>query len=503
MPLAAGSSRSAFEHNIKTEIAAGKPQKQAVAIAYSKRGDADGPRFSRSPTWELRNMVKALSLHPWLNSDEENQRLQDAKAELARRKGAKRGDDGLSASIVPGKKPSVLDASVEASKRGLGKFASKSFEIGCMRACGFPVPQASAERTRAQEKAGEDWAKSEIKRRATRPEGAKRGDASSNFLSRWEKSRNNKPSHSGRSEEAINSELAALQREGEAQKDEKGKWPDKLLRKKDRLIREFDTNRHAEQIAAMETKRKDASDSRKGTYTVLVDGQEYQTHLTKDEAQQLAVVLNRARSNRSHLYDSGRATVRREDADIKGYPMSDDTKAKLDAALSKADVLTRRMDAAEREDAAQRLDGWKRRQGDHKHGKVRRDDGKELDEEAQAEERKKGFRSGLNGRSYLECPYKAHDPRFKPWMAGHRAGHDDHNRRHDEERKDAEFAAGDPPTEADLNRLERNVDRTWKEYEDARVKNYGVETPEIKRLEAVYQAAYQAYRMALRRRRDT
>ena len=40
MPLETGSSRSAFEHNVKTEIAAGKEQKQAVAIAYSKqRGD--------------------------------------------------------------------------------------------------------------------------------------------------------------------------------------------------------------------------------------------------------------------------------------------------------------------------------------------------------------------------------------------------------------------------------------------------------------------------------
>lgn len=40
MPLEKGSSKEAFERNIKTEIGAGKPQKQAVAIAYSmKRGD--------------------------------------------------------------------------------------------------------------------------------------------------------------------------------------------------------------------------------------------------------------------------------------------------------------------------------------------------------------------------------------------------------------------------------------------------------------------------------
>ncbi len=32
-----GKSQKAFTHNIKAEISAGKPQKQAVAIAYSKK----------------------------------------------------------------------------------------------------------------------------------------------------------------------------------------------------------------------------------------------------------------------------------------------------------------------------------------------------------------------------------------------------------------------------------------------------------------------------------
>lgn len=35
MPLKSGKSRKAFSANVKAEIAAGKPQKQAVAIAYS------------------------------------------------------------------------------------------------------------------------------------------------------------------------------------------------------------------------------------------------------------------------------------------------------------------------------------------------------------------------------------------------------------------------------------------------------------------------------------
>lgn len=42
MPLQSGKSKAAFSHNVEVEVEAGKPQKQAVAIAYSKeRGDCD------------------------------------------------------------------------------------------------------------------------------------------------------------------------------------------------------------------------------------------------------------------------------------------------------------------------------------------------------------------------------------------------------------------------------------------------------------------------------
>ena len=41
--------------------------------------------LSRQPTWALKNMIKALSMMPALNTEEENKRLKNARRELKTR----------------------------------------------------------------------------------------------------------------------------------------------------------------------------------------------------------------------------------------------------------------------------------------------------------------------------------------------------------------------------------------------------------------------------------
>jgi hypothetical protein len=48
MPLTKSTSKKAFKENIEKEIAAGKPPKQAVAIAYSTKRAAAETKTSKS-----------------------------------------------------------------------------------------------------------------------------------------------------------------------------------------------------------------------------------------------------------------------------------------------------------------------------------------------------------------------------------------------------------------------------------------------------------------------
>jgi hypothetical protein len=47
MPLTKSPSKQAFQKNIKAEIKAGKPPKQAVAIAYSVKREAAKPKAKK------------------------------------------------------------------------------------------------------------------------------------------------------------------------------------------------------------------------------------------------------------------------------------------------------------------------------------------------------------------------------------------------------------------------------------------------------------------------
>ena len=42
--------------------------------------------LERQPTYALKNMVKALSMHSWLNTDEQNERLVKARLLLKQRR---------------------------------------------------------------------------------------------------------------------------------------------------------------------------------------------------------------------------------------------------------------------------------------------------------------------------------------------------------------------------------------------------------------------------------
>ena len=47
MPLTKSPTKRAFEKNVKAEIKAGKPPKQAVAIAYSVKREAAKPKAKK------------------------------------------------------------------------------------------------------------------------------------------------------------------------------------------------------------------------------------------------------------------------------------------------------------------------------------------------------------------------------------------------------------------------------------------------------------------------
>ena len=50
--------------------------------------DTEVKRPERRPAWELRNMIKALKIHPWLNTNEQRVRLEAAQVALKNKRAA-------------------------------------------------------------------------------------------------------------------------------------------------------------------------------------------------------------------------------------------------------------------------------------------------------------------------------------------------------------------------------------------------------------------------------
>lgn len=60
MPLETGRSQEAFSRNVATEVKAGKPQKQAVAIAYAKKREAAKDATNDPPGTIVESVAQVL-----------------------------------------------------------------------------------------------------------------------------------------------------------------------------------------------------------------------------------------------------------------------------------------------------------------------------------------------------------------------------------------------------------------------------------------------------------
>ena len=61
MPLIKSSSPKAFSKNVKTEMSAGKPQRQAVAIAYSEAGESKKFKAKAKTKSEAKNKLRGTN----------------------------------------------------------------------------------------------------------------------------------------------------------------------------------------------------------------------------------------------------------------------------------------------------------------------------------------------------------------------------------------------------------------------------------------------------------
>ena len=90
MPLQAGKSKAAFAHNVRAEVAAGKPQRQGVAIAYKEAGEKRKPKEIGIPKTAPKAIKKADEAYDKKHGLKEGSK-EDLKADRRLMKTAKKG----------------------------------------------------------------------------------------------------------------------------------------------------------------------------------------------------------------------------------------------------------------------------------------------------------------------------------------------------------------------------------------------------------------------------
>lgn len=131
MPLESGNTPHAIGKNIAAEIRAGKPAKQAEAIAYSKaRGDADTDRIVvQGMGWDRKDLKKHVERAETENPDARKKIwIEDAKKALKTKK----------ADSTPSDKLSSLASGVSALADSVDKLTKRFDSIAKKRADALP-----------------------------------------------------------------------------------------------------------------------------------------------------------------------------------------------------------------------------------------------------------------------------------------------------------------------------------------------------------------------------
>lgn len=111
MPLEPGKSKEAFSHNVKTEMAAGKPQKQAVAIAYHEAGEDEALHQEIEPGLKSQDLNEK---HAKFWEGDEHEGFEKVERSVAHEKGVR--------------DPAAVAAAIGRKKYGEAEMARKSAE---------------------------------------------------------------------------------------------------------------------------------------------------------------------------------------------------------------------------------------------------------------------------------------------------------------------------------------------------------------------------------------